>query len=446
MTRMRNDLVLLGWLMLALASSAPAIAEGLPGGRIEHTVDHLLERAIQGLGGKRVLLQFEDQTELVVLNAITGQFEAPIRLIEKEALIATGGNIALIYYPGMRIFETWDLETGKKIKAKPSTLNRGIVTIGMGRDVAGRALLSLEKQSGSSTVLVQFDTDQLATIPGTELETFQNPPQHLALAPDFTKGVDGYRRGRLNEFLLGPDRSEWAERVVTLPFSMRAQEYRLQVMPEDRGYVTTRQWSGRSQQTILAMHELFPSVDFEYFVQVYTKPHFQPLLLEQHQPERHRPTMALYDRHLKPIWSKPYPIDQVKHAAEKSTGSVVQRRVWALPGADRLVALDSIRHSKRDRDNHETIIAITTLDPRPVATTKVAPGQIWSDDLSHLGDNIDVQIEFAPDGTTYDATTKKITWSVPADQIGTTTVIMVRLTASECFDHLIRYQINVIDN
>ena len=437
MRHLSSRLVL--FLMLCLA----LFAVPLRAQPVEHTVEHLLDRAITGLQGKRILLQFEDQSELRVLNTETGQFEPPIRLIEQEALVAAGGKLALIYYPDARIFETWDLETGSKLKAKPSTLGREIVTIAMARDVDQRALLVLKQVSGKKTALVQLDTDVLTAIAGTEAETNFNAPQYLSLTPDFTLGIDSERRGRMNSFRISPTSTEWIETIPNPQHNICEQESRLQIMPQGRGYVSNRQWSDGSLTTTAELFEMFPSIDFDYFVQVYEKPYEVPLLLELQAPERLKPVMVLYDRHMTPLWSKPHPIDQVKHAVGKRTGSVIKRLVWAVPETNKLVALDSIRYYGKDRKNHETIIAVTTLDARLPASATIRPGQAWSADMSHLSDEISIALEYAPDGVTFDRTTKKLQWQVPATFTQENVTILIRLSKIGQRDHLIRYHLSI---
>jgi len=89
---MRRRSHFLCWAVMAVAFAMASATYGnpnanakmpppLPGNRVDHTIDAVLDRAMPALSGSRLLLQFEGEAQLRVLSLATGAFEDPIRLI-----------------------------------------------------------------------------------------------------------------------------------------------------------------------------------------------------------------------------------------------------------------------------------------------------------------------------------------------------------------------------
>lgn len=92
-------------------------------------------------GGKWVVLRMQASSDLAIYDTGEMKIVRTLRLGDSEFRFSAGGNVVLAYYPGTNLLESWDIESGNKLKSRLNPKGVQITNITMGCSNDKKALI-----------------------------------------------------------------------------------------------------------------------------------------------------------------------------------------------------------------------------------------------------------------------------------------------------------------
>lgn len=121
-----------GKAFIEVARKQAEAAVAIPAGGMVKPLPAKPVNAIMGYAGTCLLITFPDLMKIGVYDLCQTKIVKYIDLPEKDAIVAAGGKMMLLYLPGARRFELWDMETWTKKKEVVFRSDRTVVSVGMG--------------------------------------------------------------------------------------------------------------------------------------------------------------------------------------------------------------------------------------------------------------------------------------------------------------------------
>jgi Trypsin-like peptidase domain len=132
-------------------------------------VDSEISEVKLALGGAYLAIGSKTRPGIALLNMGSGKIDKRIPTSQANALFAAGGRYLLVYEPGKRSFEKWDLETGKKTWQGGGRVDGTVTCMVMGLAEEREALIACRMGTGRSSA-VNFATLNLSNFTCKPLE------------------------------------------------------------------------------------------------------------------------------------------------------------------------------------------------------------------------------------------------------------------------------------
>jgi WD40 repeat protein/S1-C subfamily serine protease len=101
-------------------------------------------------GGRYLLLTVEDPDQLAIFDVNRADVVKSVPLPAEEVLVAAGGEVFILAFPGRHVFQRWDLETLERKDEKPLPFPGRLRGLAMGCDSAGPMLAVWEPPAEES--------------------------------------------------------------------------------------------------------------------------------------------------------------------------------------------------------------------------------------------------------------------------------------------------------
>jgi hypothetical protein len=146
------------------AEPAPKAEEAVT--KLPGTIEDL---AVAG-GGRYVVCKVKDIPALTVYDSYAAKLARHLRLPSTEFVFGAGGTTAVIYFKDESLLQSWNLETGEKLKTKPNPFSSPVLCIVMGHSRGDQAFVryGAERSGGPSEAgMSLLDTASLQPIETT---------------------------------------------------------------------------------------------------------------------------------------------------------------------------------------------------------------------------------------------------------------------------------------
>jgi tetratricopeptide (TPR) repeat protein len=130
------------------AAKMAASAVEIPAGGLTKPLPGTPENIIMGYAGTCLIMKFPELKRIGVFDLCQAKLTKYIDLAADDAVYAAGGKVLLIYYPGMNRVELWDMESWTKKKDVALRSDRKIAAVGMGLLNHGFAVVSRADGNG----------------------------------------------------------------------------------------------------------------------------------------------------------------------------------------------------------------------------------------------------------------------------------------------------------
>jgi hypothetical protein len=147
----------------------PALAE-----RKDYKLPETIDRAIPAGGGRYLLLHIPSQRKVAVFDVNTLKIENWINIAEDKPLLTAGMSKMLVYLPGARILQRYNIQTGEREASKVFNV-ANIKAISMGSASAGPIVIATTEGGRL------YDVDTLNEI---ELPQDEMPPDRIGGFPE----------------------------------------------------------------------------------------------------------------------------------------------------------------------------------------------------------------------------------------------------------------------
>ena len=134
----------------------------------------IVESVAVGGGGRYLLLTLSNPRKLVVFDAFTRRNATEIPLVDDDVLVAAGGDVFVLVYPGLRIIHRWSLRRMAIDKTAALPIRGDVKAIALGSDSAGPLLVRwVERQGGGRFTQTDFSFIDPESLKVLECSTFR---------------------------------------------------------------------------------------------------------------------------------------------------------------------------------------------------------------------------------------------------------------------------------